>query len=138
MSQPKKARQPQDHRPKKAAVERLRDEATAEALATIGRKIVLSGRRGDVTVTVLDDPLEWGIEASELIEEWSRRDPESGGIKALELKRFLMAVVSVADADRIRAIEPTSASLSQAADAILDSGDSGAEGEPSLGESQAS
>lgn len=125
-------KQPQDHKQK--AAKRLKAEAEKQQHG-IARRITVAGRRGEVTVSVIEDTFEWGVDAAALYDEWGKRDPEEGGITSLELMRFLCAIVSPADADRVRAVEPTPSSLAVVADAILNPGEND---EEPLGESQAS
>jgi hypothetical protein len=110
---------PQDH---KKAAERLRDEAKKlpgiEELA--GLSVTVSGRRGDVTVPVIDDPLEWDAEVM-------------GLLRSGDYLGAICGMLTDEDAVRLRAVRPTIGSLMTALMEPVEESS-----EPSLGESQAS
>lgn len=114
-------KQPQD-RKKKGAAERLRAEAGQmpglEELAS--QELTIAGRAGEVTVQILENPLDWDAEVMS-----SLRDSD-----------YLAAIcgmLSTEDGQRLRAVRPSIGSLLEALMAPDDEA-----GESSLGEEQAS
>jgi len=117
-------KKPQDHQ--KKAAERLRDEAKKlpgiEELA--GLSVSVSGRRGEVTVPIIDDPLEWGAEVM-------------GLLRSGDYLGAICGMLTDEDAARLHAVRPTIGSLMTA---LMEPADEAGEesSEPSVGESQAS
>lgn len=114
-------KQPQDR--KRKAVDQLRTEAEdiPGFKETAGARVKVSGRDGEVVVTILDI-LDWLGEAHTLAREGDYLGAYCG-------------MISDEDAARLRAIRPTVGSLMTAQ--IVDDEDE-AKGQPNMGESQAS
>lgn len=114
--------------PKKGAAERLRDEAGGLPMLDQLRGLTLNvrGKRGEVTVQAIDDPLEWD---AEVVSHLGHGDYLSA----------ICGVLSDEDAARVRAVKP---SIRDILTALMDSGESDedgdGDGELSAGESRAS
>ena len=123
---PKAGKQPQDHKPKKGAAERLQAEALRLPLLDElrGISLTVSGRRGEVTVQALEDPLDWD---AEVVSHLGHGDYLSA----------ICGVLSEEDALRVRAVKP---SIRDILSALMEtsSEDGEGDGEESVGESQAS
>lgn len=116
-------KQPQDHKPKKSAAERVRNEASASVLDDLaGRELTVTGRHGEITVTTLGDPLEWDAEVVSFLREG-------------DYMAAIVGMLSLEDGQRLRALRPSLKSLMEI---VMGDGEHEDESEPSLGESQAS
>jgi hypothetical protein len=117
----KGAKVPQDHK-QKGAADRLRDEASRlpgmDELA--GLTLTVTGRNGEVTVTALDNPLDWDAEVIPSLREG-------------DYLSAICGVLSTEDAARVRAVRPSIGSLLTA---LMEPAEESSE--PSVGESQAS
>ena len=120
-------KQPQDRKPKKGAAERLQSEALRLPLLDELRGISLTvhGRRGEVTVQAIDDPLEWD---AEVVSHLGHCDYLSA----------ICGVLSDEDAAKVRAVKPSIRDILSALMEPNDADDAEDSGELSVGESQAS
>ena len=120
-------KQPQDRKPKKGAAERLQSEALRLPLLDELRGISLTvhGRRGEVTVQAIDDPLEWD---AEVVSHLGHGDYLSA----------ICGVLSDEDAAKVRAVKPSIRDILSALMEPNDADDAEDSGELSVGESQAS
>jgi len=124
-------KQPQDHQRK--AAKRVQQEATDPMDGFFGSKITVRGRLGEVTVTVLDDPMEFEDSVDVILAGWQR----AGGVVIGEVISMLKGIVSLEDARAIDAIRPTRGSAVEIANLLTDDG-SGQSPEDELGEAEAS
>lgn len=119
---PKTIKQPQDHKPKQTAVDRLKAEAGSlpglDEMA--GLTLTVSGRNGSATVTTLDSPLDWDAEVI-------------GLLAAGDYLGAICGMVSASDESALRAVRPSIGSLMAALMEPVEE-----TGEASPGESQAS
>lgn len=97
---PSKPKQPQDHKPKKSAIDRVREEAKSlpglDEMAGLTLKV--EGRNGEVQVTTIESPLDWDAEV----------------IHHLGAGDYLSAICGMLedhDAARLRAVRPSIGSL---------------------------
>ena len=115
-------RTPQDRKPKKTAIDRLRDEAKSlpglDEMA--GITLEVSGRGGKTQVTTLESPLDWDAEVI-------------GHLGSGDYLSAICGMCSDEDAARLRAVRPSIGSLMAALmEPVTETG------EASPGESQAS
>ena len=120
-------KQPQDRKPKKGAAERLQSEALRLPLLDELRGISLTvhGKRGEVTVQAIDDPLEWD---AEVVSYLGHGDYLSA----------ICGVLSDEDDAKVRAVKPSIRDILSALMEPNDADDAEDSGELSVGESQAS
>lgn len=117
-------KQPQDRKPKKSAVQRVRNEAGGSSVMAelAGRELSITGRHGQITVTTLGDPLDWDAEVVSFLREG-------------DYLAAIIGMLSLEDGQRLRALRPSLKSLMEI---VMGEGEHEDESEPSLGESQAS
>ena len=115
---------PQDRKPKKSAVDKLRAEAKKSVVDDLaGRELTIQGRRGTVAVTTLADPLDWDAEVMAFLRDG-------------DYMSAILGMLSDEDGAQLRAIRPSIANVMNVV--MGDDEDEGDASEPSLGESQAS
>ena len=118
-------KQPQDHK-QKGAADRLQAEARSlPGLDELrGVSVTIKGRRGEVTVKAIEDPLDWD---AEVVTHLGTGDYLSA----------ICGVLSEEDAARVRAVKP---SIRDLLTALIEPNEDDEEddGELSVGESQAS
>jgi hypothetical protein len=120
-------KKPQDHKPKKDAVDNLRAESLRLPMLDElrGLSVTVGGRHGKVTVQALDDPLDWD---AEVVTHLGHGDYLSA----------ICGVLSDEDAARVRAVKPSIRDILTALTEPVSDADGNGDGELSVGESQAS